>query len=258
MSFLLPFSPALPATWSLPINRLPLLLLSAVLICAPALLPGQAMARDGAGPMALTGTVLTSSQDHLLLFTDLSSPITYDQLEGLHNGVESTLIFTLELKRLQPGSTPQLLTSRQISHTLSYDPLRREYRLLDSERPAQTAIYSSREQAVTATARLSDIKVIELDQLNSPQRYRLRLKAEHAPRRLPMSLHVLTGLLRPIGDPLKLKMDLCADLGPVHLHRSLRKEHPGLAGIVVREELQAALDLRKLFGYQKPVLETPL
>ncbi len=162
------------------------------------LLAAPAVARDNQ-EMSLTDTVLTVSQDHLLLFTTLTNPLTDEQVQGLHNGIDIKIIFYIELNQVQAIRGDKNLSTLEIEHTLSYNTLKQEYRLERSNQAGRAFVLPELDMTLQAAGNLSNIRVIELNQLAGSSSYRLRLKAVIAKKQLPMNLHYLTNLF-PWGD----------------------------------------------------------
>jgi|FLOH01.1.fsa_nt_gi hypothetical protein len=173
--------------------------LSLLLFLSLTLLTAQPTLAREPQEMTLTDTVLTVSQDHLLLFTTLTHPLTEELIRGLHNGLNTKIIFSIELDRTQTMRSDERLITLDIEHTLIYDTLKQDYRIERSEQPGRTSILPTLESAIAASASLNNLRLIELSQLRGISPYRLRLKARIANKQLPMNLHYLTDLL-PWGD----------------------------------------------------------
>ncbi|WP_417911644.1 DUF4390 domain-containing protein [Candidatus Electronema sp. TJ] len=133
---------------------------------------------------------LTGSGGRLLLSAAVKDCFTKEMLEGVHNGIPVTFRFKLRLERHRSWWLNQTVNSLGINHTLSYDPIRRDYQVAFAEYDQPRATRSLAE-AERMMAELDRIELARLDKLISGEKYALRIKATLVENTLPLSIHSL-------------------------------------------------------------------
>jgi hypothetical protein len=147
-------------------------------------------AAGGGGGPVIADIALTGSGGRLLLSAAVKDCFTKEMLEGVQNGIPVTFRFKIRLERLRSWWLNQTVNSLGINHTLSYDPIRRDYQVAFSEydQPRSTRSLAEAEQMM---AELDKIELARLDKLIAGEKYALRIKATLVENTLPLSIHSL-------------------------------------------------------------------
>lgn len=147
-------------------------------------------AAGGGGKPLVTDIVITAAEGRLLLSAAVKDCFTEEMLEGVHNGIPVTFRFKVHLERGRTYWFNQNIKEQGINHTLSYDPIRREYQIAFAEydRPRTTR---SRAEAQQMMAELRGIEIATLKELQLGSSYTLRIKATLVENTLPLSIHSL-------------------------------------------------------------------
>lgn len=160
--------------WSL------LLLLS--LVCA-----GSAFARE----VVIRDIVVTNSSTDLLLFLKVVDAFSPEIIDGVQNGLAATFNFEITLHLVREGWSDKEIYNSRLDHTLSYDPLKKEYRLALTENGPQEVTAVSVEKAKMMMAELNGVKLLPLSTLQPDQQYVLKVRATLAKKTLPLKVHYL-------------------------------------------------------------------
>lgn len=182
--------PPLPARMPMPAraifhHSLQAALRTAVLLLL--LLPVRA--RADAAP-AIDNVIVTASSTNLLLFAAVKDGFTKEMLEGVRSAIPLTFHFDVDLYLVRRAWFDILLTEHDLSHTLSYDPIRQEYQVAFSEK-AQPVTTKSLEEAEQMMAELKGVEVIALKKLVPDASYLLNVKATLAESSLPAGVRSL-------------------------------------------------------------------
>lgn len=149
-------------------------------------LPQPLLARKA----TLSDITVANSDTELLLFFTVKNCFTDEIVAGIHNGIPATFTFYVELYRINRGWPDRKITAQTFNHTLTYDNLKEEYRIVLSERNQEivtTALVPAQKQM----AEVNGFRVITLEQLAPDTAYRLRIKAKLAKKTLPLYFHYL-------------------------------------------------------------------
>jgi len=164
------------------ILRLLLPLLVALLGWAgPALAADKAVVRD---------LVVANSSRDLLLYFQVGEIFRPDMEEGVMNGIPASLTFLVNLRELKDGQPGRSLAEMTISHTLSYDALRENFRLNLSEvQGVQNC--TSLDKARRKLTEVNGARVVGLDTLRPGTEYDLAVKVRLEGKSLPLSINYL-------------------------------------------------------------------
>jgi hypothetical protein len=145
-------------------------------------------AEDEGGQPVIADITLTASSGQLRLSAAVKNCFTKEMLEGVHNAIPVTFRFKVSLERSRSYWFDQDLEEMSVNHTLSYDPLRREYQIDFSEKdhPKTTRSLAEAERMM---AELKHIEIAQLKELSSGASYVLHIKATLAENTLPLSMH---------------------------------------------------------------------
>ena len=125
----------------------PLLLLTALFLCAPA------QAADDQEP-TIEDIIITTSSTDLLLFATVKNCFTENMLEGVRNGIPLTFRFDIQLDKVRNKWFDTTLVEETINHTLSYDAIKETYQVDFSEKN-RPKVTKSQEKAKQLMAELS-------------------------------------------------------------------------------------------------------
>ncbi|WP_417913578.1 DUF4390 domain-containing protein [Candidatus Electronema sp. JM] len=138
----------------------------------------------------VAGITLTASGGRLLLAAAVKNSFTKEMLEGVQNGIPVIFRFTMKLERVRSYWFNKELAALDISHTLSYDPIRREYQIVFSEKK-QPHSTRSLSEAQRLMAELKGLEIAKLDQLAAGSGCALHIKATLAENTFPLGLHMI-------------------------------------------------------------------
>uniref|UniRef100_UPI004056C176 DUF4390 domain-containing protein n=1 Tax=Candidatus Electronema sp. TaxID=2698783 RepID=UPI004056C176 len=147
-------------------------------------------AAGGGDRPLISNIVITASEGRLLLSAAVKDCFTKEMLEGAQNGIPITFRFKIRLERGRDYWFSKKIRELGINHTLSYDPIRRDYQVAFAEydRPRVTR---SLAEAQRMMAELREIEIATLKELKVGSSYALRIKATLVENTLPLSIHSL-------------------------------------------------------------------
>lgn len=139
----------------------------------------------------LIDIVVTTSIEDLLLFATVKDGFNQKMIEGVRNGLPVSFTFHIELERIRTWWFNDDLISYEVTRTLTYDALRKEYRISLPERENKVITTRSVTEAKQLMSRLSGYPVVERDMLIPDAPYILRVKAILEENRLPLGMHYI-------------------------------------------------------------------
>lgn len=144
----------------------------------------------GGGRPVIADIALDRSGGNLLLFAAVRNCFTKEMLDGVHNGIPVTFRFKIKLEHVISYWLDPKVAEHGINHTLSYDPIRREYQVAFSEH-RQPRSTRSLDEAQQMMAALKMLEIVPLNNLIRGEKYALRIKATLVENTLPLSIHSL-------------------------------------------------------------------
>ncbi len=135
----------------------------------------------------LTNMVVTNTRDDLLLFMKVEGAFTENMKRAILSGVPATFHFIVKLERTRHFWMNREIAMKEISHTITYNPLKKEFTVKRSWEKDPIII----DTLVEAEKLMTDIdsfKIASLDELEKGVRYKVRAKAELDKIRLPFYL----------------------------------------------------------------------
>lgn len=172
-SFLLPQSPGRIWLW---------------VVCCTLFLACPAQA---ARETAIGEVIVTNSSREVLLYLTVRNAFTSEMEKGVQSGIPVTFTFYVELFRRRTGWLDQSIVSRTFDHTLSYDTLKDEYRVVYGEHNGKTVITKSLVRARDLMTQVNNMAVSPLAVLVPDEEYQLKVKARLAEKTLPLYFHYL-------------------------------------------------------------------
>lgn len=135
--------------------------------------------------------IITTSQTHLLLFCSIKNSFTPEMIEGIQNGIPITFTFQIELEHVKNKWFDKTITEMSLQHTLTYDSLKEEYHIHQTEKSTNPTVTDTLEKAMEIMAELNGIKIILRDELTPDAPYAIHVKAKLAEKTLPLYMHYI-------------------------------------------------------------------
>lgn len=165
-------------------------IISTSIICCFLLLSRPVIAEESSAP-SIADILITTSQTHLLLFCTIRDSFTPEMIQGVQNGIPVSFSFLVELEKIVNNWPDSTLAEMTIQHTLSFDPLKEEYRITLSEKQDNVVITDSLDKAIETMSELNGLEVFGLEELDPDAPYALHVMATLAEKTLPMNMHYL-------------------------------------------------------------------
>lgn len=109
--------------------------------------------------------------------------------EAILNGIPTTFTIVIKLYRTRAVWLDASIAAITLEHTIKYDSLKNEFRVMRSEEGDTEIVVKDFETAKKAMAEIRNIRVASLKELQKRGKYQLRVKAELEKVRLPLYLH---------------------------------------------------------------------
>ena len=109
--------------------------------------------------------------------------------EAILNGIPTTFTIVIKLYRSRAVWLDASIASITLEHTIKYDSLKNEFRVMRSEEGDTELVVKDFETAKKTMAEIRNIRVVSLKELQERGKYQLRVKAELEKVRLPLYLH---------------------------------------------------------------------
>ncbi len=136
----------------------------------------------------LSDVVVTNNRDDLLLFMRVEGAFTENMKKAVLSGVPATFHFTVVLHKIRHFWLNREIASREITHTVTYNSLKKEFTVKRSwEREA--TVTESFTEAKSLMTDVDSLKIVSLDALEKGERYRIQAKARLDKVTLPYDLH---------------------------------------------------------------------
>lgn len=168
-------------------SPVPFVIALVCLLCTATAFPSSAKV---SGPH-FTDIIVTTSENHLLLFGELRNSLTEEMLDGLHSGIPVQFSFFVELEKNEKNWFDEELAEIRFSHSLSYDTLKEKYIVETEESSRKKYTVDTLKEATRLLNEINGLKIIELSKLEPDQAYRLRVRADLYKKTLPLSLHTI-------------------------------------------------------------------
>jgi len=147
----------------------------------------QAYARE----VKIRDIVVTNSSSDLLLFLKVVDAFSPEIVDGVENGLTATFNYEIQLRLVRAGWPDKEIYKGLLDHTMSYDPLKKEYRLHFTENGEEDIVIDSVEKAKMMMAELNGVKLLPLNTLQPDRQYVLKVRATLARKTLPFRIHYL-------------------------------------------------------------------
>lgn len=162
------------------------------------LLAGPGAARAVVDKAVVRDLVVANSQHDLLVYCQVGDVFRPEMETGVLNGIPASLTFVVALQEMKDGQPARQLTELSLNHTLSYDALREEFRLLLTESP-EVQTCGKLDRARKLLSEVNGAKVISLAALTPGLTYNLAVKVRLERKSLPLFLNYLVPFWQ-LGD----------------------------------------------------------
>ena len=154
-------------------------------LMAIAAMPAKADAQE-----ARLKNITISSADHQLLVSlEVEGAFTQDVMEAILRGVPADFSFLIKLDRSRNWWADEELADLEITHTIKYDNLKKEFSVYRSWADRKPIVTQSLAEAQALMTRIDGLPIIDLDRMQKNEQYELRAKAELSKMTLPFYLH---------------------------------------------------------------------
>ena len=137
----------------------------------------------------LTNITVSNTRDDLLLSLSVEGAFREEMKKAILNGVPATFSFFASLNRVQNLWLDTEISDIEVTHTIKYDNLKKEFTISRSWEGENTKVTKSFEEAQKLMSEINSIKIIPLNKLEKGKQYQLRVKAEFSKKTLPLYLH---------------------------------------------------------------------
>jgi hypothetical protein len=157
------------------------------LLCATALLvtTSAASAQDA----RLENIIVTNTRDNLLLYLTAKDAFPPKIIKAIQSGVPATFTFYINLYLVHGLWFDKKIAGIQVTHTMKYDSLKKEYMLTRSWEGNRPIIVKSLVEAQKLMTEVDSLEVVPLSRLEKGQQYQIQAKAQLNKMTLPFYLH---------------------------------------------------------------------
>ena len=149
--------------------------------------PHAGFAQDG----ILNHITVSNTRDDLLLYLNLERAFREEMKNAILSGVPATFSFFAKLNRTRNFWFDRTIADIEITHTIVYDNLKKEFTIKRSWKEDNPEITKSFKEAKKWMTEINSLKLITLNRLKKGEQYQLRVKAEVSKKTLPFYLHYI-------------------------------------------------------------------
>ena len=149
------------------------------------LLPGNAFAQDA----ALTNVIVTNTRDDLLIYLTVEGAFREKMKTAILSGVPTTFSFFIQLNRVRNFWMDKEIVELDITHTIKYNNLKKEFVVTRSWENNQPIVTKSFVEARKLMSEIDSLKAVPLSRLEKGSQYQIRAKAQLSKLTLPFYLH---------------------------------------------------------------------
>jgi hypothetical protein len=146
---------------------------------------GTAFAQDA----RLENIIVTNTRDNLLLYLTAKDAFSPKIVKAIQSGVPATFTYYINLYLVRGLWFDKKIAEIQVTHTMKYDSLKKEYvvhRSWDANRPA---VVKSMDEAQKLMTEVDSLQVVPLSRLERGLQYQIQAKAQLNKMTLPFYLH---------------------------------------------------------------------
>jgi len=148
-------------------------------------MPGTANAQEA----RLKNITISSAHDKLLVSLEVEGAFTQDVMEAILRGVPADFSFFIKLDRSRNWWFDEELADLEVTHTIKYDNLKKEFSVFRSWIDKKPIITQSLAEAQALMTRIDGLPIIDLSRMQKNEQYELRAKAQLSQMTLPFYLH---------------------------------------------------------------------
>ena len=137
----------------------------------------------------LKNITISSAKGKLLVSLEVEGAFTQDVMEAILKGVPADFSFLIRLDRFRSWWTNEELADFEVTHTIKYDNLKKEFSVYRSWIDEKPIITQSLAEAQALMTRIEGLPIIDIQRMQKNQQYELRAKAELSEMTLPFYLH---------------------------------------------------------------------
>lgn len=134
--------------------------------------------------------LITNNNRELLIYFRVDGCFTPKIEEAVQSGIPTTFIYKVALYQKSGDMLGARVTYREISHTIKYDSLKKDYTVTMSEKK-EPFVTQDFKKAKDTMARVNAFPATSLDLLNRETLYSLQIKAELDTIKLPFLLNYI-------------------------------------------------------------------
>ncbi len=139
----------------------------------------------------LVDIIVTTSAEDLLLFATVKNGFSEKMITGVENGLPVSFTFHIELDRIRAWWFNDNLADYEITRTLTYNALKKEYEISLSARENKTITTRSVIEAKQLMSTLSGYPAVQRARLIPDAPYIMRIKVTLEENRLPLGIHYI-------------------------------------------------------------------
>jgi hypothetical protein len=146
-------------------------------------------AAAGAQEARLKNITISSEEEKLLVSLEVEGAFTQNVMEAILRGVPADFSFLIKLDRSRSWWADEELADIEVTHTIKYDNLKKEFAVYRSWIDAKPIITQSLAEAQSLMSHIRGLTVIDIHKMQKNQQYHLQAKAELREMTLPFYLH---------------------------------------------------------------------
>ena len=139
----------------------------------------------------LTRITVSNTRDNLLLYLKLQGAFTEEIQEAILSGVPATFSFYVSLHRVRSFWFDKELADIQITNTIRYSNLKKEFTVTRPWKNEQPVLTQSFQEAQRYMTEIDGLVVYPLDGLTKGGQYQIRTMAEMNKTTLPWKMHYI-------------------------------------------------------------------
>jgi len=149
------------------------------------LFPCNSFAQDA----TLTNIIVTNTRDDLLVYLTVEGAFREKMKKAILSGVPTTFSFFIQLNRVRNFWPDKEIVEIDITHTIKYNNLKKEFVITRSWENNQPIVTKSFVEARKLMSEIDSLKAVPLNLLEKGSQYQIRAKAQLSKLTLPFYLH---------------------------------------------------------------------
>lgn len=137
----------------------------------------------------LKNITIASTAAKLSVSLEVEGAFTPEVMEAILKGVPADFAFLIQLDRSRNWWADKELVDIEVTHTIKYDNLKKEFTVYRSWTDTKPYVTASLAEAQFMMSRIDNLPILDIGQMEKGQQYELRAKAELSRMTLPFYLH---------------------------------------------------------------------